>query len=161
MRNVLTIFSSSPAFFHRVGAAALALSWLLMAVAYLRGPVRLGFMEVLGPHSMLFFLLVGCLGLLVWSAGLFLAARDASSAPGLYRRIYALSEGVLFWTCLLTVGASLLMLLGVVLAWSLVGFRNLGLERETILVVSFATQAGILIWSMFTARLLKVAAAWA
>lgn len=156
MRHLLQILVVAPGAFTGTGRLLWLVSWLLLGGGFVLGrSVELGPLWVLGLHSMLFALLGSVLGLTVWSSGLFLGARDPSRIGGLTRWLLDLPEEQLFWLGAAGLGASLLLLGSIVLAWSQQGFANIHFERQTVVVVAFAANALLLLWNTLAAHLLK------
>jgi glycosyltransferase involved in cell wall biosynthesis len=154
MRHLLQILLESPEFFSTVGTALWLISWLVLGVSFVTGPVNFGAFSVFGIHSMMFALLGSLFGLTMWSVGLFIAAKNSSTVR-LYTTLNAWQEDRLFWFALWVGAASILLLLGVVVHWGLGGFANLSLERQTLGVIAFAANGVLLVANVLTAHLIK------
>ena len=156
MRHLLQILVVAPGAFTASGRALWILSWLLLAGGALAThEVAVGPFYVLGLHTLLFALLGSLLGLAVWSVGLFLAVRDPARARGLTRWLLELPEEKLFWLGALGGGFSALVLAAIIVAWSVSGFANLHLERQTVVAVAFAANGMLLLWNTLSAHLIK------
>ena len=154
MRHLLQILLESPGLFFVVGCALFALSWIIIFLGLLFGPVSVGFAEILGLHSMLFALLGTLFGITIWATGLFLAVRSDTDIR-MYRLLIALREDVLFWGSVLLVLASVALFSVIVVLWAIRGFRDLYLEKETLVIVAFAGDGMLIVSDLVTAHLLK------
>jgi hypothetical protein len=154
MRHLLQILLESPEFFSGFGTLLWFASWLVLSIGALVGQVSIVGASVFGLHSMMFALLGSILGITVWSIGMFIASRQGSTVR-LYKRFVEMQEDTLFWQSFWTGSISLLLLAGIVVRWGLGGFANLSLEKETLLVIAFASNGLIVTANILTAHLLK------
>ncbi|TAE29501.1 MAG: glycosyltransferase family 2 protein [Candidatus Kapaibacterium sp.] len=154
MRHLLQILLESPEFFSTAGTLLWCASWLVLGLATALGQVSIGGASVFGLHSMMFALLGSILGLTVWSIGMFIAAKQGSTVR-LYKRFVEMQEDTLFWQSFWVGSASLLLLAGIVVRWGWGGFANLSLEKQTLLVIAFASNGLLLTANILTAHLLK------
>ncbi len=154
MRHLLQIFFDSPVFFAVAGFVIFCVSWLIMTLGLCFGPVPIGFIWVLGIHSMMFALLGSLFGIIIWSVGLFLAARIRTTIK-VYSYLIEMSEDILFWASFVLTAVSLGLFLAIVIYWGIKGFRLISLEKETLAVIAFASNSILLVSSVVTAHLLK------
>jgi len=154
MRHLLQILLESPGFFFVAGCALFALSWIIILSGLLFGPVSIGFAEILGLHSMLFALLGTLFGITVWATGLFLAVRSNTDIA-MYRFLINLREDVLLGGSVVLVLASIALSFVIIVPWAMRGFRDIYLERETLVIVTFAANGMLIVSDLVTAHLLK------
>ncbi|HSR18188.1 MAG TPA: glycosyltransferase family 2 protein, partial [Ignavibacteriaceae bacterium] len=57
MRHLLQIFISAPNFFFNLGVALFIISWLIIAIGYLKGTILIGIFSIFGIHSMMLALI--------------------------------------------------------------------------------------------------------
>lgn len=154
MRHFLQIFLDSPKFFFVIGSAMFYIGWLIILLGFLIGPVSIGFASVLGIHSMMFGLLGSLFGIVVWAIGLFLSSKGNPSVRT-YRYLINISEDKLFWYSVSLALISFASFLALVIYWGLQNFRFISLEKETLVVITFASNAILLVSNVITAHLLK------
>ena len=154
MRHILQIFLDSPKFFLVTGFAAFCISWLVIAIGLCFGPVSIGFASIFGLHSMMFGLLGSFFGIIIWAMGLFLAVKIETDIK-IYRYLINLSEDRLFWCSVVLILISLVLFLAIVIYWALRGFRFIAIEKETLAVITFASNGMLLVFNVVTAHLLK------
>jgi len=154
MRHLLQIFLDCPQFFAAAGLVIFCISWLVMALGLRFGPVQIGFVWVLGVHSMMFALLGSLFGITIWSVGLFLTARIRTTIKA-YSYFIEMSEDKLFWVSFGLTVVSLALFLAIVIYWGVKGFRLISLEKQTLAVIAFASNSLLLVSSVVTAHLLK------
>lgn len=154
MRHLLQIFFDSPEFFCAAGSTIFLLGWLILLVGLFCGHMKLGFVWVFGLHSMMFGLLGGVFGIIVWSVGLFLAAR-VEAKPRIYRYLIDLTEDKLFWYSIIILLFSFAMFGAIVVYWAAKGFHFIEIERQTLVVIAFASNSLVLVSNVVTAHLLK------
>jgi hypothetical protein len=154
MRHLLQILMDAPHFFYYLGLVLFVLNWAVVVTSYLTGPVQVGFVWVFGIHTMMFALLGSCVAVSIWSVGLILSTRVASPLR-VYRYLVDLSEDKLFWSSVAFFGLCALLFLGLVVSWGVQGFRFISLERQTLLVITLATNGLFLTLNVITAHLVK------
>ncbi|MCP3980589.1 MAG: hypothetical protein GY716_14905 [bacterium] len=154
MRHLLQVFLEAPHFFHHVGLAAVALSWVLLLAGWRIGPFVLGFASVFGLHTMMFALLGSLFGLTLWGVGLLLSAM-VESKQWIYRKLLQLGEGQLFWVSCAFGAVSLGFFVAIVVRWAANGFKHLALERETMLLIAFGANGLLFVAHVLTAHLIK------
>jgi glycosyltransferase involved in cell wall biosynthesis len=154
MRHVLQIFLDSPKFFFVTGIAMFCLSWLVLIIGMFFGPISIGFASIFGLHSMMFGLLGSFFGIIIWAMGLFLAVKIKTDIK-IYRYLIDLSEDKLFWYSIILVLASLTLFLAIVIYWAFKGFRFISIEKETLVIVAFASNSVLLVFNIITTQLLK------
>jgi hypothetical protein len=154
MRHLLQIFLDSPKFFFVTGAAAFCISWLVLVIGMLFGPFSIGFAYIFGLHSMMFGLLGSFFGIIIWAMGLFLAVKIETDIK-IYRYLINLSEDRLFWYSIILVLASMALFLAIVMYWAFKGFRLISIEKETLVIVAFASNSVLLVFNVITAHLIK------
>lgn len=154
MRHVLQIFLDSPEFFFVAGLIVFLLSWVIIGVGLIFGPISLGLAWVFGLHSMMFGLLGSIFGIIIWGVGLFLAVRIRTKIK-LYRHLINLSEDRLFWYSIALTLAGFGMFAAIVVYWGLKGFRFIYIEKETLAIVAFGADAMLVVSNVVTAHLLK------
>jgi hypothetical protein len=118
------------------------------------GPVSIGFASIFGLHSMMFGLLGSFFGIIIWAMGLFLAVKIETDIKT-YRYLINLSEDKLFWSSVILVLVSLVLFLAIVIYWALRGFHFIAIEKETLVIVTFASDGMLLVFNVVTAHLLK------
>jgi glycosyltransferase involved in cell wall biosynthesis len=154
MRHILQIFLDSPKFFLIIGSVSFCISWLIIATGLCFGPVSIGFASIFGLHSMMFGLLGSFFGIIIWAIGLFLAVKIETDIKT-YRYLINLSEDKLFWSSAILVLVSLVLFLTIVVYWAIRGFRFIAIEKETLAVITFASNGMLLVFNVVTAHLLK------
>lgn len=155
MRHLLQILLEAPSFFYFTGSTLIVFAWIMMILTLvLKNPVILGFASIFGIHTAIFGMLGSCLGLSIWSIGLLLASRQVSSIP-VYDALIRMSEDRLFWISFSFISISAALVFLILAAWALNGFKFLALEKETILISAFITNGLLLVFSIFTAHLMK------
>ncbi len=154
MRHLLQILLESPEFFNVTGTALWLMSWVVLLVGFVTGPITFSAFSIFGIHSMMFALLGSIFGLAMWSVGLFISTKNPSSVR-LYTTFNGWQEDRLFWFSFGLGASSLLLLLGIVVQWGLGGFANLALERQTLSVITFAANGILLVANVLTAHLIK------
>jgi len=154
MRHLLQILLDSPESFYIGGFVIFCISWLIIILGLLFGPVHIGFMYVFGLHSMMFALLGSLFGIVLWSVGLFLSIRIESRIK-MYQYILDLSEDKLFWYSIEVLLLSGVFFLSILVYWGLEGFKFISIEKETLSLVSVASNGILLISNIITAHLLK------
>ncbi|MHC4323193.1 MAG: glycosyltransferase family 2 protein [Planctomycetota bacterium] len=137
MRHLLQIFSS-----------------LGILLGLIFGPVQIGFAVILGLHTMMFGLFGGVFGIIVWSIGLFLAVKIKSNVR-IYQYLIELPEDKLFWYSVILISVSFALFLVIFVHWSLRGFRDIYVEKQTLALVAFAVDGTLLASNVVTAHLLK------
>jgi glycosyltransferase involved in cell wall biosynthesis len=154
MRHLLQILIESPEFFAGAGRVLCLVSWVVLGLGAVLGPMSIGAASVFGLHSMMFALLGSIMGLTVWSIGMFIASKQGSTVR-LYKRFVEMPEDTLFWQSFWVGSVSLLLLAGIVVRWGVGGFANLSLEKITLIVIAFASNGLLLTANILTAHLLK------
>jgi glycosyltransferase involved in cell wall biosynthesis len=154
MRHMLQIFLDSPKFFFAAGFAVFCISWLVLVTGLCFGPVSIGFASILGLHSMMFGLLGSFFGIIIWAVGLFLAVKIETDVKT-YRYLINLPEDRLFWCSVFLILVSLVLFLAIVIYWAIRGFHFIAIEKETLAVIAFASNAILLVFNVVTAHLLK------
>lgn len=154
MRHMLQIFLDSPKFFFITGLAVFCISWLVLITGMCFGPVTIGAASIFGLHSMMFGLLGSFFGIIIWAMGLFLAVKIETDIKT-YRYLINLSEGSLFWSSVILVLVSITLFLAIVVYWVLQGFHFIAIEKETLVIVAFASNGMLLVFDVVTAHLLK------
>lgn len=154
MRHLLQIFLESPEFFNITGSLIFIFSWLIMILGLLFGPISLGPVSIFGIHTMMFALLGSFFGLFTWSIGLFLSLQIPTRVK-LYNFLINLPEDKLFWYNLLIIVISIISFLGIIFYWGMGGFKALSIERETLALISFASNGLIIVSNSITAHLIK------
>jgi len=154
MRHLLQVFLDCPRFFFLTGSVLFCLSWLVLLLGLLVGPVWIGPAAILGLHSMMFGLLGSLFGITICSTGLFLAEKTGANIRA-YRYVVALSEGKLFWFAFAVLAASFAILLVPVIHWGLQGFHSIHIEKATLLAVTLASDGILLVSNAITAHMLK------
>jgi glycosyltransferase involved in cell wall biosynthesis len=154
MRHILQIFLDSPKFFFVTGFAVFCISWLVLVIGLCFGPVLIGFASIFGLHSMMFGLLGSFFGIIIWAVGLFLAVKIETDIKT-YRYLINLSEDRLFWSSVTLVLVSFALFLAIVVYWVLQGFHFIAIEKETLVIVTFASNGMLLVFNVVTAHLLK------
>lgn len=154
MRHLLQILLESPNIFHHVGSLIYMMSWLTIIVGVVAGPVQLGGVSVFGIHTMMFGLLGSLFGLGIWGIGLFLAARQETSVRA-YRYVLGMAEDRVFWYSVVFVGISVALFGWIAIEWARHGFRELGLEKETLALIAFGSNGISLVSSVITGHLIK------
>lgn len=154
MRHLLQILLGSPAFFSTIGTTIFSISWTLTLLSLFAGPRMVGPVSILGLHTMMFALLGTIVGLTIWATGLFLAARHPKPA-GLYDRVLRLREDILFWASIalgIVFFGALFWILG---DWMQQGFRSLALERQTLALITVASNSLLLLSQVVAAHMIK------
>jgi glycosyltransferase involved in cell wall biosynthesis len=154
MRHLLQIFMDSPKFFFVVGSNLFLISSLVILLGLFFGPVQIGFASILGLHSMLFGLFGGVFGIVIWSIGLFLAVKMKSDVRT-YQYLIELPEDKLFWYSVVLISVSFALFLVILIHWSLRGFHDIYVEKQTLALVAFAVDGTLLVSNVVTAHLLK------
>lgn len=154
MRHLLQIFLDSPEFFFFVGCGLFIISWLIILLGLFFGPVQIGFATVLGLHSMMFGLLGSLFSITIWAVGLYLAVRIETRVKT-YRWLIELPEDKLFWCSAILTLVSVALFSVVVIYWGIHGFRDLYIEKQTLVIVAFAANGMLFVSNMVTAHLLK------
>jgi glycosyltransferase involved in cell wall biosynthesis len=133
MRHLLFILSEKPRLFEFLGLTALLLATILQAVAAYTGPTRVfGTFNVFDLHSQVLLLLAGIVGVQFYLFSCMLYLHSTDRALPLTRRLINLDEGVLFFTLLTTLAASVGLIGYIVAQWSLSKFGNLNLTHQLI-----------------------------
>jgi len=154
MRHLLQILSEAPDFFYYAGSSIWLASWLTLILSVLFGPVYILFASVLGLHTMMFALLFSCLGITIFSIGMFLSAKQNHSNK-IYLYLSELTEDKLFWYSVMMVALSFAAFLLIFMKWYAMGFRMLSLESETLLLISFSVNCLLLVANCFTVHIMK------
>jgi len=154
MRHLLQIFLDSPKFFFVFGSSLFLISSLGILLGLFFGPVQIGFATILGLHTMMFGLFGGVFGIVIWSVGLFLAVKIESDVR-MYRYLIELPEDKLFWYSVVLISVSFGLFLAIFVHWSLRGFRDIYVEKQTLVLVAFAVDGTLLVSNVVTAHLLK------
>lgn len=154
MRHLLQIFLDSPESFYTAGSIVFCISWLIIILGLLFGPIQIGFAHIFGLHSMMFALLGSIFGIIIWTIGLFLSIRIKSNIR-LYRYLLGLSEDKLFWYSVEIVFASGAFLLAIFVYWGFKGFEFISIEKLTLGLVSLASNGVLFVSNLITAHLLK------
>ena len=154
MRHLLQIFLDSPEFFFFTGCGLFIISWLVILLGLFFGPVQIGFATVLGLHSMMFGLLGSLFGIIIWAVGLFLSVRIRTSLR-VYRSLIELPEDKLFWCSITLTLISIVSFLGIIIHWAVRGFHDIYIEKQTLVIVTFAANSMLFVSNMMTAHLLK------
>ena len=154
MRHMLQIFLDSPKFFFAAGFAVFCISWLVLVTGLCFGPVSIGFASIFGLHSMMFGLLGSFFGIIIWAVGLFLAVKIETDIKT-YRYLINLSEDKLFWCSVILVLVSFALFLAIVIYWVIRGFHFIAIEKETMVIVTFASNGMLLVFNVVTVHLLK------
>jgi glycosyltransferase involved in cell wall biosynthesis len=154
MRHLLQIFLDSPKFFFFVGSNLFLISSLGIMLGLFFGPVQVGFVAILGLHTMMFGLFGSVFGIVIWSIGLFLAVKMKSNVRT-YQYLIELPEDKLFWYSVILASVSLALFLVIFIHWSLKGFRDIYVEKQTLALVAFAVDGTLLVSNVVTAHLLK------
>ena len=153
-RHILQIFLDSPKFFFVTGCLAFCISWLVIIIGLLFGPISIGFASIFGLHSMMFGLLGSFFGIIIWAVGLFLSVKIETKIK-IYRYLIHLPEDRLFWYSVILVMVSFVLFLAVVVYWGFRGFHFIAIEKETLAIVAFASDGMLLVSNVVTAHLLK------
>jgi hypothetical protein len=103
---------------------------------------------------MMFGLLGSFFGIIIWAVGLFLAVKIETDVRT-YKYLINLSEGRLFWSSVILVLVSVALFLAIVIYWVLQGFHFIAVEKETLVIVTFASNGMLLVFDVVTAHLLK------
>jgi glycosyltransferase involved in cell wall biosynthesis len=154
MRHLLQIFLDSPEFFFVAGCGLFTISWLIILLGLFFGPVQIGFATVLGLHSMMFGLLGSLFSITIWAVGLYLAVKIDTRVKT-YRWLIELPEDKLFWCSVILTLLSGALFTIVVIYWGIHGFRDLYIEKQTLVIVTFAANGMLFVSNMVTAHLLK------
>jgi len=154
MRHMLQIFLDSPKFFFVTGLAVFCISWVVLITGMCFGPITIGFASIFGLHSMMFGLLGSFFGIIIWAMGLFLAVKIETDVKT-YKYLINLPEGSLFWSSVILVLVSVALFLAIVIYWVLQGFHFIAIEKETLVIVAFASNGMLLVFDVVTAHLLK------
>ena len=153
MRHLMQILSEAPFFFNAVGLTVFLLGWVTMLLGLI-GPVRLGPVSVFGLHSMMFSLLATCMGISIWSVGLFLSVRIGTQSR-VYVYLMELSEDRLFWYAVIFALVSAAFFLGILVNWGMHHFVFLALEKHTLMFTAFGINGLFLTLDVITAHLIK------
>ncbi len=153
-RHMLQIFLDSPKFFFITGLAVFFIGWLVLITGLCFGPISIGAASIFGLHSMMFGLLGSFFGIIIWAVGLFLAVKIETDIKT-YRYLINLPEGSLFWSSVILILVSVALFLAIVIYWVLQGFHFIAIEKETLVVVAFASNGMLLVFDVVTAHLLK------
>ncbi len=154
MRHLLQIFIPAPNFFYKSGAIFFILSWLVILIALLNGPITIGVFGIFGKHSMMFALMGSVLGLSLFGMGLLLTISQ-NTEVGFYNYLINLEENKVFWV---SVGLVLLvgyLFLSIFIRWGIYDFKDLFMEEQTLALVSFCVNMIQFVFIMITAHLLK------
>ena len=154
MRHLLQILLESPRFFLQTGMITWLISWAVLIAAESIGMVAIGPATVMGLHTMMFALLFSCAGLTVFGIGLNLSAQQPART-GVYGYLLELKEDQLFWGLVALGVVSVSCDFFIVLKWALAGFKNISLERETLILITFSANGLIFIANTFAAHMLK------
>lgn len=154
MRHLLQIFLDSPESFNIVGCIIFFTSWFVILLGLLFGTVSVGFAYILGLHSMMFALLGSIFGIVFWTIGLLLSIRIESNIK-LYKYLLNLSEDKLFWGSFVILFVSGVLLLAILFYWGFKGFRFISIEKQTLALVTLASNGVLLVSNIITAHLLK------
>jgi len=154
MRHLLQIFLDSPKFFFVVGSSLFLINSLIIMLGLFFGPIRIGFAAILGLHTMMFGLLGSVFGIVIWSIGLFLAVKIKSEVKT-YKYLIELPEDKLFWYSTVLIAVSMVLFLAILIHWSLRGFHDIYIEKQTLTLVAFAVDGILLVSNVVTAHLLK------
>jgi hypothetical protein len=134
--------------------AFFCLGWLILLSGLIIGPVSYGMFSILDIHTMMFAQLFAMFGQIIWGSGLYIAVSQ-SSTPLAYRYIINLREDILFW-----VSAGLMLICGAIFSyifasWASNHFAHLGLQKETLFLISLAATGVLFISQCLTSHLLK------
>ena len=154
MRHLLQIFLDSPKFFYIIGSIIFYVSWLVIVLGLCFGPISIGFASILGIHSMMFALLGSFFGIIIWAIGLFLAVKIKPDTK-MYRYLINLPEDRLFWYAVMLTLISLTLFLAIAVYWGLKGFHFISIEKETLAIITFASNGMLVVSNVVTAHLLK------
>jgi hypothetical protein len=154
MRHLLQILSEAPDFFYYLGLSIWLASWLILILSTLFGPLYFLSARILGIHTMMFALLFSCLGITIFSIGMFLSAKQKHS-NNIYLYLSGLTEDKLFWYSTIMVVLSIAAFFLIFVKWYAMGFKMLSLEKETLLLTSFSINCLMLVANCFTVHILK------
>lgn len=154
MRHLLQVLLEAPHFFFWTGVSMFVFSWVIMLISWWFGPLNVGIGWLLGVHTMMFAQLGSCVGLSIWSIGLFLAARGVPCGRR-YRYVINLAEDRLFWYSAMAGCACLAILACIVGYWIAHGRHSISAEKETIVVVAISINGILIVMNTLTAHMLK------
>ena len=154
MRHLLQIFMGAPKLFYKFGLGLQIISWLIIIIAIVKGPVLIGYASVFGLHSMMFALLGSVLGLNILMLGLLLSIKSDSKIK-LYNYIINLKENRVFWYSVLFMILGALSFALIIYQWSVNGFRQLSLEKQTLLLITIGINFIQFVFMTITAHLIK------
>jgi glycosyltransferase involved in cell wall biosynthesis len=152
MKNLLFILSRAPHGFTSLGLSLLLFS-LLVAAAYASfGPVKIGFVWLLGVHTMILNILAGFLGAQIFSYGLLL---DSQSSKPLKINAFFLQlrEVVLFRLLLGLFGFLTLFVVFLTVVWFHHGFHNIDYLRPSLCFLYGGVVGGSLGLGIFMAQI--------
>lgn len=154
MRHLLQVLLEAPHFFFWTGVSVFAVSWFVLLMSWWIGPMDVGIGWVFGVHTMMFAQLGTCVGLSIWSIGLFLAARGVPCGRR-YRYVINLAEDKLFWYSVATGCGCLAILACIVGYWIAHGRHSISVEKETLVAVAVSINGILLVVNTLTAHMLK------
>jgi glycosyltransferase involved in cell wall biosynthesis len=155
MRHLLTILARAPWLFLHGGLATVALSICIAIMCALGPRVVLGRFALFDYHTLIFAVLLGFLGVQLFSTGLVLQLQQPQLVRGVATRLLGLHEGLLFWL-LTAIGAGVTCGVGfIVWIWISHGFAHIVYLKFTLFLLYAATVIGSLGMSLFHAHLLK------
>ena len=154
MRHFLQIFLESPDFFFWSGLLFFALAWIGIIAGLFFGPMTLGFVSVLGVHTMMFCMLFTFLGLSIMAVGLFLSTRVPTSLK-IYKILIELSEDKLFWLSAILFMISVAFFVAIIVNWARNDYQALALQKETLALIAFGSNGILLVLNVIAAHLIR------
>ena len=155
MRHLLFILSEKPALFERLGLFMLVPATLLQCICTLMGPIRLLGMNIFDIHSQALLLMTALFGtqFYVFGCTLFLSSKDKPLR--LTKRLIEMDEGNLFFGMISVLGASLLVILGLIGTWIASNFGGLHQANQLLAAVHFLGVAAMSVIGLLSVHTLK------
>ena len=155
MRHLLRVFVEAPSFFNKTGISIFTINIILLLLSIF-SPEYIDFlgMSVFGIHTMMFAMLGSLAGQVIWGIGLFISVKEEVT-KGFYSKVINLSEDTVFWLIFYLFLFSLVSFGGIFFFWASKGFVNLTLQKETLFVITIASNGMLTLANVFTAHLLK------
>ena len=154
MRHLLQIMAPASRFFYRSGAALFFISWMIIIIALGWGPIQVGIFGIFGIHTMMFATLGTVFGITIMGIGLFLGV-SRQTQVGFYNYLIYLEENKVFWLSFSIIFLAGSLFLRIFIQWGIFDFKDLAMEYETLVLITFSVNICQFVFIMLTAHLIK------
>ncbi len=154
MRHLLQILLPASNFFYKIGAVLFIISWMIIIIGLMEGPIQIGIFGIFGIHTLMFALLGTVFGLTIFGMGLFLAVSQETEV-GFYNYLINLQENRVFWISAIIVTIGLILFLRIFTRWVIFDFKDLSMERETLAFITISVNLIQFVFMILTAHLIK------